>query len=741
MKKYILAAAFFLCSIFVTACGAEGVNGETKSGTKEQTKEEGSKETTKEMSESIWKGDVSDENIDSLLGRTEYYDLTVKQEEIFDLGLWEKNSHEEYAFEIKVRGGTVYLPLGTQFYKGEPVQFWAESSSKGSNIYLYKKDGSGELLLEDVPNSYTTADSDCQWYIDQEGNFYCRWKKAVSVGGVYTYQGYCAKVLSSGEVLDTNKMEVDVIIEDLCQTEDGRVYLLLLNQTEQTRFLEEVDAATGLCIPESRVEVPLERIVYLGDGGDAPIVTGYDLEDTSRRVMKMNPSDGSMSLVVSFAGTSYELRTDMDLQDCRVTEDGQLEFVWTERNGTGGLLEQMKMEKVEKDTIVVRGVFWHDTWLTQKIIQFNSENSAYHVVLEDGSDIRDKDDFFRLTNVQIGAGKGPDILGGNSLPQEYVRGMLEKGALEELTPYMEASGIREEDYFPLTFATWRQGESVYAVNYKMNITGTEIEEEVLGNREIPDIETLLDAVLSLERDGVYYEGWDSGEVLNSFLQGTDSLWGMVDWESRTCDFNTPLFGKLLEAARRHGDDGGKKPESTIAHRRDFGGVAYFSGQAEQEAKGRVTAGVLFDDGCYGACLPTYTLAVNANSTNKEGAWEFICFLIGEENQSGDFTWYEPPVNRKAFEMWTPWHIYELTEVKYENGVRGYPVYYGTDVSEEKQAEYIKALEEAKPLPIRTEPIIEIILDEAKDYFNGYKNAEEISNIVGNRVQLYLDEGK
>lgn len=45
------------------------------------------------------------------------------------------------------------------------------------------------------------------------------------------------------------------------------------------------------------------------------------------------------------------------------------------------------------------------------------------------------------------------------------------------------------------------------------------------------------------------------------------------------------------------------------------------------------------------------------------------------------------------------------------------------------------------MPVRTAPIIDIILEEAEDYFRGYKNAEEISRIVGNRVQLYLDERK
>ncbi len=64
-----------------------------------------------------------------------------------------------------------------------------------------------------------------------------------------------------------------------------------------------------------------------------------------------------------------------------------------------------------------------------------------------------------------------------------------------------------------------------------------------------------------------------------------------------------------------------------------------------------------------------------------------------------------------------------------------------DTSEEKQAEFRKGIEEARPLPIRTASILNIILEEAEDYFNGYKSADEISQIINRRVQLYLDESR
>ena len=45
-------------------------------------------------------------------------------------------------------------------------------------------------------------------------------------------------------------------------------------------------------------------------------------------------------------------------------------------------------------------------------------------------------------------------------------------------------------------------------------------------------------------------------------------------------------------------------------------------------------------------------------------------------------------------------------------------YYGEDTSEEKLTEYRETIQEARPLPLRTRPILTIILEEAEDYFNG-----------------------
>ena len=151
---------------------------------------------------------------------------------------------------------------------------------------------------------------------------------------------------------------------------------------------------------------------------------------------------------------------------------------------------------------------------------------------------------------------------------------------------------------------------------------------------------------------------------------------------------------------------------------------------------------MFDDGFHAVSSSRFTLAVNAHSTHREGAWEFIRFLIEEKTQSAGFASFMQPAHKSAFEEWLQERIiYKLATKHMEDGVLLTPYYYGADISEEKQAEYRQAVEDARPLPLRTRPILTIIQEEAENYFNGSKSAEEVSKIVNNRVQLYLNERK
>ncbi len=717
MKQLIITLTTFLACILLTACG-------------DRAEQEGP-----------WIGIAPGSDLTDVTERTEYYDLVVETEDLFDLGLWEKNPQEYYSDQIQMHDLTVYNLLGTQFAEGEPAQLWSVVSSAGVDIYMYRTDGSRELLLSGLSdNDNAFVDARYEGYLDQDKNCYLYRTTYPKIEGEYKSVSTIMKILSTGEVQYHISLEPDFLLTDICQTEDGRIYLLLDDYETRKEALEELNPDTGQVIPESRMEWD-----FIGDGTSDLGTAGTSLARASNQgIDSLDIHNQSASPLLYADGTPFSLRLNLQIQDFQVLEDGTIEMLFSYGKEHKYTMDRMHMEKVEKTPVVVRGIFEVDYWLSEKVALFNQKGSDYHVILESCGYSNDVEDFARLTSVQVGAGKGPDILCGSELLQDYISGMMEKGALEKLNPYMEASGIREEDYFPLTFSAWRQGDKIYSITPKVDIYYEEMDKELLGIEDTPNIEELADALLAREGNLIYRYGLTSGELLNTFLQGSESLWGMVNWGNGdkdspgSCDFNTPLFAKLLESAKRYGYDDRKALQQEITHRIDMTSFFHFSSPAEQKAEEKVSVGTLFDDGCHTVSYPLYTMAVNANSPNKDGAWEFLAFLLGEEVQYSEEV-YLPPVHRESFDRWLEWEIRWLSEPRFENGKGIIPVYHGENTSREKRDAYKKAIEDARTLPIRTAPILTIIQEETKDYFTGSKSAEEENRVINNRVQLYLDE--
>ena len=80
MKKYSIFTIALLFLFSLSACGSEE-NGET-----------------------TWRGISSDlKDLTAIIDRTEYYDIFVKQEDIFKPSPWEKNPPDEYVVRSEER--------------------------------------------------------------------------------------------------------------------------------------------------------------------------------------------------------------------------------------------------------------------------------------------------------------------------------------------------------------------------------------------------------------------------------------------------------------------------------------------------------------------------------------------------------------------------------------------------------------------------------------------------------------
>ena len=141
----------------------------------------------------------------------------------------------------------------------------------------------------------------------------------------------------------------------------------------------------------------------------------------------------------------------------------------------------------------------------------------------------------------------------------------------------------------------------------------------------------------------------------------------------------------------------------------------------------------------GVFYPTQMVGINASSGSKELAEDFIRLLLSEEIQSAEL--YDGfPVNRQAFEGWAAFRnedtMLGISTVSDDGAEQQLTA---TWPSAEQQKD-IFALQEEMVTPVILDRVLtEMIIDEAKEFFDGKVDAQGAADAVLSRSALYFAE--
>ena len=393
--------------------------------------------------------------------------------------------------------------------------------------------------------------------------------------------------------------------------------------------------------------------------------------------------------------------------------------------------EKDKAEEEEK-IVITLALVAADTEGTMALMEeaayrFNKNNDKYYVELRTchyGAELGTMRD---RISVEVGAGGGPDIMTADVFP--VTQEIMDSGVLVDLTPYLEASGITPEKYFP-AYAAAVSGDRIYGIRPTISVDGFSVAAEVLGDRKPPeDVETLVDLLLEYQGHGSFMTTSYRGRyILRDLLEGSEDLWGMIDWEEKTCDFTGSFFSKLLDMAKRYREDGIKGYEPVVYSYfvNDYNPPSY---SIPKFCPGSVPIGYFFDDGTHYeyAKNAAATVVINANTEHLEGAYAFVSYLLSKGGQEAQVE----PMNK---ELWDTQYQYYLDLLE---KIPDHPEI--PPLNEGTRQETVDAYGDARYAPRRAEAILAIVYEEAEDYIEGDKRKEDVINVIQNRAQLYLDE--
>ena len=605
---------------------------------------------------------------------------------------------EEKKLESPIKAGETFL--GAQNYNGE--RLWFIGNEEGQVFCYHEEQGERELLLEEVQQTRRSAG--CKWLRDEE-HFYALNSISLLV------------LKTDGEKVCEIRPEES--IRDIGLSKEGDVIVVTENESRYTYVLQILNPETGT------LSGSYETSEWFGIAEGA--VKGVLVLDLSG-VYDLDVESGEKVYYMRWSGTSYS--PNMNSNPCytfKMTEDGDMEML--QRRMVKEEYYEVSIRKINPDemdkTPLVLRVMYANSGLKLLVARFNQQNQEYHVFLQDRSG-EYYVDFVARTDMEIATGQGPDMFEDDVVSNIYA--LVEKGALENLEPYLAQDGIDRSAYAPETFQNLGREDGIYYAGYEMEGITMYIKEELTGST----LEELLDNMENCDEQVVFNSRYyyTQNKLLRYFFQMSEDFYGMVDWEGKTCDFSGELWEQILRVVKRYGVTDRNQQWEEIAEPGYNGRIDRFAYEDASLMQGMVLTGYPSEEGMTNQ-LNVAGLAVNAASGHKEGVWQFIRFVLEEENQELVLQDGRLPVNEKVLQA------YVDEEVSKPNGC--YPPGEEVYITEDQLEKFWDCLNHASITPGRTEAILAIIQEEAELYFTGDKSIEEISDIIENRVRLYLAE--
>ena len=452
-----------------------------------------------------------------------------------------------------------------------------------------------------------------------------------------------------------------------------------------------------------------------------------------------------------------------DVQDIGKLSDGRYYVLTRAYSGDSSydasyslvLLTKTPASEVQQKEEITVGALYINQDLRKNIIDFNKSSNKYHITVKSYN----TDDYttgVTQFNNDIVSGTGPDIIDITNIDYNQYASM---GVFEDLYPYMDKAGINRSDYLENVFKAYEIDGKLYAVIPQFMISTTMVKASKLSSPG-----WTLSEMLDFVEENIFDYGSRSMVFYYCIYNNMNEF---MNWETGESSFDGEDFARVLEFAAKFPDDEdinystegdgisakirGDKVllmQTSFASVQEyqmynglFGEKVNFIGCPDVDRKGNMITST------------SGSVAFNASSKHKDGAWAFVSTLLSDEYQEGlvaeNGMSYGFPVKRSALEKQfakdmekeytTDANGNQVEQMKTSWGYDDYEIdiYAATQEEIDAVRTIIESAEKASTSV--NEELINIITEETGAFFKGQKSAKETADIIQNRVQIYMKE--
>lgn len=446
--------------------------------------------------------------------------------------------------------------------------------------------------------------------------------------------------------------------------------------------------------------------------------------------------------VLSFAEKDYVPDT---MEGLWVFPDGRIAMYVSEEAEEYILIaEEMDRSLIPEKQEIVIAIGSLDRGLQRVITAYNRHNDRIHVTVQTRPDKEDYEDYRNRIQMEISAGKGPDLVSDNLI---QVRAYVQNGYLKSLDGVI----ANEEDFVESALQAGRYDGVTYGIPYYCSVQLAVFPKDLVQDKEFWTPEEMMNAVKQSNAQ-VLMKNLGAGEIIYycGLLDKENNDY--IDWENRKSHLKEEPFLKLVKFAKAYSDKNQFSWEE-VAERKIQGDIAgeylslYRAGQMDYGdacfgKRGTAYVGFPGKKGP-GIYMRTYCLCMNQASEKDEAVHDFLQYLLSEKAQK---LYLDNSKTYAVSMLSVRWDaidcgIKEYSEIA-KNPIQcmvGGISFLEDGLNEEQEKLYRKMIRQAKAYDWETEQVMDMVREELEPYFEGSKAAEQCVEILDNRVQLYLNE--
>lgn len=642
-------------------------------------------------------------------------------------------------------------------------------------------DSTGAKVTElDLGQLFTQEDNDNQRYfqgyiIDKQGNLILNMNKVIRV---------CD---STGKKLfDTPALESDNAWLSSCFLTNAGVPAVMLydySNDQSTRVIKEIDVNAQGFGKEYNANNFNSGDLYSGSG-DYLCYTNSDTGISGMRAdtMTVEPVLNLLNLGVD----------NSNISSFSICDDGSFITVNNDYSGYNSSTTVSKIVKVDSSEVAEKeiislGCFYIDWNIRSEIAKFNKQSDKYTIYATSFSETNDTSDWeAALTkfNNELLAGNVPDIILLNSgMP---VSSYASKGLFTDLYELLDNDpDLKKEDFMPNVLTALETNGKLYEITPSFSVQTFAAKTSLVGTDRSITLDKAKEVMAGMG-DNVQMFNYEiaSSDFMSSALTYSD----FVDYENGTCNFDTPEFKAFLEYAKTmpkeidyeklYNDNPNywQDNEKACRENRALLSSVYFYdfSSYKQTRDGYFGEDITFtgfpttDANQSGAILSANSeIAISSKSKHKEGAWEFIKYVINnniteepvyilDESKNEQVetdkvryvsSGYALPVLKDQLQKLGTQATVPETYINAEGQEveQTYSYYIGDQeikISTITQAEVdmlIEYFETVTKMSRYDQSIVDIVNEETALFFDGTKSVDETASIIQSRASIYMSE--